>query len=266
MGKSILEKIEHIITDKVEKIMLIFLSVLLGIFVLLFAVRMVLLCGGTGGDKRAALKKQMSSLTEVHEFTPESYGEEHSFRRMVIGQSGNATEYKYILSDGEYLLGTVSHYVGGGCRNGEVPFPVKIENISPDSLLFFGKHSFGSLTESECNLVFQKLALDLVKSQSEVNSAILRDLGIRLLYSSGACMGERLLKQGYDIESVKIVDYAVGVKAFKTDPRFGDLYGWYVLEVDRNDGTGTDRMEGFLVLHNREYGFSAENYLLERTK
>ncbi len=265
MSKSILEKIENNITDKVEKIMLISLSVLLGVFALLFVVRSCLLYGGDG-DKRAILKKQMSSLTEVHEFTPKPFGEKNTFRRMVIGQNGSATEYRYVLLDGKYIPRTVSHYVGGGCRNGEVPFPIKLENISTDSLLFFGKRSFGSLTESECNLVFQKLALDLVKSQSEVNSAILQNLGIRLLYSSGACMGDRLSRRGYDTESVKIVDYAVGVKALKTDPRFGDLYGWYVLEVDRNDGIGTDRMEGFLVLHSREYGFSAENYLLERTK
>ena len=265
MSKSILEKIENNITDKVEKIMLISLSVLLGVFALLFAVRSCLLYGG-GGDKRAALNKQMSSLTAVHEIKPESFGEENTYRRMIIGEGGRAAEYRYVLSDGKYLPREVSRYVGGGCRNGEVPFLIKIENISPDSLLFFGKRSFGSLTESECNLVFQKLALDLVKSQSEVNSAILRDLGIHLLYSSGACMGDRLSRQGYDTESVKIVDYAVGVKALKKDPRFGDLYGWYVLEVPRNVGSGTDRMEGFLVLHSREYGFSAENYLLERTK
>ena len=52
MSKSILEKIENNITDKVEKIFLLSLSVLLGVFALLFAVRMCLLYGG-GGDKRA---------------------------------------------------------------------------------------------------------------------------------------------------------------------------------------------------------------------
>ena len=261
MGKSLLEKIENIITDKVETIIFLSLSALLGIFVLLFAIRMCLLCGG---DKRTDLKERMSSLTEVHEFKPESFGEEHFSRRMVIGEVGCATEYQYIISDGEYLPRTVRCYVGGGCRNGEVPFSVK--NISPESLLFFGKRSFGSLTESECNLVFQKLTLDLLKSQSEVNSAVLQDLGIRLLYSSGACMGERLLKQGYDIESIKIVDSAVGLKANKEDSRFGDLYGWYKVEVPKSDGAGTDRMEGFLVLHSREYGYSAENYLFSGTE
>ena len=40
MGKSLLEKIENIITDKVETIIFLSLSALLGIFVLLFAIRM----------------------------------------------------------------------------------------------------------------------------------------------------------------------------------------------------------------------------------
>ena len=97
MSKSILEKIGNIITDKVEKIMLISLSVLLGVFALLFVVRSCLLYGG-GGDKRAALNKQMSSLTAVHEIKPESFGEENTYRRMLIGEAGCATEYRYILS------------------------------------------------------------------------------------------------------------------------------------------------------------------------
>ena len=87
MSKSILEKIENNITDKVEKIILLSLSVLLGVFALLFVVRSCLLYGGDG-DKRAILKKQMSSLTEVHEFKPESLGDENTYRRMIIGEGG----------------------------------------------------------------------------------------------------------------------------------------------------------------------------------
>ena len=128
--------------------------------------------------------------------------------------------------------------------------------------MFFGNRSLGSLTETECQLVFNKMVLDLSKPSAQKN--ISQDIGVRLLYSSESYMENRLEKHGYDASTVRLITSSVGRKAFKSDKNYGDIYGWYVIEVAKRDSGVKKCLEGFAVLYSREYGFSAENYLLSK--
>ena len=107
--------------------------------------------------------------------------------------------------------------------------------------MFFGNRSLGSLTETECQLVFNKMVLDLSKPSAQKN--ISQDIGVRLLYSSESYMENRLERHGYDASTVRLITSSVGRKAFKSDKNYGDIYGWYVIEVAKRD-SGVKKMFG----------------------
>lgn len=132
-------------------------------------------------------------------------------------------------------------------------------NTGEEKNMFFGKRSLGSLTETECQLVFNKMVLDLAKPSAQKN--ISHDIGVRLLYSSESYMKKSLERYGYDAGTVKLISSAVRRKVLKSDQNFGEIYGWYVIEVTQKGSGRKDRLEGFAVLYSRDYGFSAENYI-----
>ena len=103
--------------------------------------------------------------------------------------------------------------------------------------------------------------MDLLTVQTHLNDEIDHDIGVRLLGSYGAFMADDLKHFGYDPESIVLISSSVGLRAFESDGNFGDIYGWYVIEISMVDGYKTEQMEGFAILHSRPYGFSAENYL-----
>ena len=153
------------------------------------------------------------------------------------------------------------YFCGGGCVDGIVPEESIPKNVNENDLLFFGERSLSSLAEGECYIVFNKLVMDLLTVETRMNDCVDRDIGVSLLVSYEAGVADDLKHLGLDPATVELVSSSVGLRPYEPDDRFGDIYGWYVIEASKKDGSGTERMEGYAVLHCRSYGFSAENYL-----
>ena len=209
----------------------------------------------------------MRTLCPVNSFEPvldSNILDEHcDYKNIIIGIDGAAVVREYAISGEEdsYELHAIKDFYGGGCVEGIIPDWINPGIVTDKDLLFFGNRSLGSLVEGECYIVFNKLVIDLLTQQTEVNDAVDHDIGVILLYSGGAVLADDLKHFGYDPETVKLISSSVGCRAYELDENFGDIYGWYLIEVFRYDGSGPYRMEGFAILHCRPYGFSAENYM-----
>lgn len=209
----------------------------------------------------------MRTLCPVKEFRPDfntnMLGERCYYKNIEIGSDGTAVVREFTINDetGAYKLYAIRDFYGGGCVNGMISEEGIPKIVKDEELLFFGERSLGSLTEGECYLVFNKLVMNLLTSQTHMNDDVDHDIGVRLLSSYGAFMADDLKHFGYDPGSVTLISSSVGLMAFEADENFGDIYGWYVIEISMVDGSDPERMEGFAILHSRPYGFSAENYL-----
>ena len=218
-------------------------------------------------NNRKSRSEWMRTLCPVKEFQSDfelnTLNEHCDYKNIVIMSDGMAVVREYIRNNetGTYELYTIRDFYGGGSVNGIIAEESIPKNVTDDDLLFFGERSLGSLAEGECYLVFNKLIMDLLTSQTHMNDEVDHDIGVRLLGSYGAFMADDMKHYGYDPESVVLISSSVGLRAFESDENFGDIYGWYVIEISTVGGYKTEQMEGFAILHSRPYGFSAENYL-----
>ena len=218
-------------------------------------------------NNRTSRSEWMKELCPVKEFQPDfnTYilDEHYDYKNIEIRHDGTAVVREYTISDdtGDYELYAIKDFYGGGCMAGIIPEESIPESVTDEDLMFFGERSLGSLTEGECYLVFNKLVINLMTVQTHMNDEIDHDIGVRLLCSYGAFMADDMKHLGYNPESVVLISSSVGLRAFEADENYGDIYGWYIIEITTMDGSKTELMEGFAILHSRPYGFSAENYL-----
>ncbi len=209
----------------------------------------------------------MRTLCPVKGFVPDfdsiTLDEYCYYKNIEIRPDGMAVvrEYTRNYETGTYELYEVRDFYGGGCVDGIIPEESIPRNVTNEDLLFFGERSLGLLSKEECYIVLNKLVMDLLTSLIHMNDEVDHDIGVRLLSSYGAFMADDLKHFGFDPESVEYISSSVGLRAYEPDVNFGDIYGWYVIEITTMDGAKTERMEGFAILHSRPYGFSAENYL-----
>lgn len=182
---------------------------------------------------------------------------------ILLGSNGTAIGYEYISlgSDKEVVLRDIYYLVGGGCVNGEISEEQRPENVLKEDTLFYGERSLGSLAEMECYSVFEKLVRDFNITNMSMAYLIEQDVGINLLSSAGAYTGGLLQSVGFLPDEASIWRSAVGRLPYGDNNEYGDIYGWYVMEVPDARKTSYCMVEGFAVLHNRDYGFSAENYV-----
>jgi hypothetical protein len=182
---------------------------------------------------------------------------------IVIGSKGTVIGYEYISFDDstDYVLRDIYYLMGGGCVNGNIAEENRPLSVTKADLLFFGERSLGSFAEMECYRTFDKLVKDFGVTKTSMSYAIQQDIGISLHSSEGVFMGGLLQQLGFDPDEAEVTLSAVGRAPLQEDAMYGDLYGWYVETMPVVKGNDFCRVEGFAVLHSRDYGFSAENYL-----
>jgi hypothetical protein len=205
--------------------------------------------------------------TETVPYTSEDGGQAtitvYPSEGIVIASKGTVIGYECITFDDsdEFVLRDVYYLAGGGCLNGEVAEEDKPLSEDKTDQMFFGERSLGSLATMERRRTFEKLVTNFRVTTTSMPYAIQQDIGIKLVASMGVYSGGMLMELGYEPEGTEVVATAVGCAPFTDDSTYGDLYGWYAEEVPTADGQHTCRVEGFAILHSRDYGFSAENYL-----
>lgn len=187
----------------------------------------------------------------------------HTHTGIIIGSKGTAIGYEYITvgSNKEAVLRDIYYLVGGGCVNGEISEEERPENVLKESTMFYGERSLGSLAEMECYLVFEKMVKDFNVTTASMSYVIAQDIGINLTSSAGVQTGSLLKSIGFDPDDAEVYRSAVGRIPYGDNAEYGDIYGWYELEMPDAGYSNTCMVEGFAVLHNRDYGFSAENYV-----
>lgn len=203
------------------------------------------------------------SLTYTGQDGVESSINAETFSTVAIGSSGTAIGYDYISLEGSEacILRDVYYLSGGGCLNGDIAPENYPTNIQVTDRLFFGTRSLGSLADAEAWSMFKKLTLDFMTTQYAMTYAVEKDCGCSLLASSGASIGSLLVDLGYAPDGAEINNISVSMLPCEDDAQYGDLYGWYEALVPSGDYKKQYTLYGFAILHSRDYGFSAENYL-----
>lgn len=214
-------------------------------------------------ETKPALDSIRYVVTNEDGVSSDRYVNVNTYAGIMIGSKGTVIGYEYLSfpESSDCILRDIYYLVGGGCVNGVVADEDKPVDVKKADLLFFGEKSLGNFAESECYSVFGKMVEDFSCSSMSMTAVLDRDCGISLQNSVGVSMGSLFTELGYNGDTADVVRSSVGRTPLIDDKNFGDLYGWYTINVDTLDGAHTCSMEGFAILHSRDYGFSAENYL-----
>lgn len=208
-------------------------------------------------------RQSMCPITYKSEDGGEASMDAYSHVGIIFGSKGTAIGYEYITigSEKEAILRDIYYLVGGGCVNGVISEEEYPTNLIPADTLFFQERSLGSFAQMECTLVFNKLVKDFNVTSMSTAYAIEQDIGVTLIASNEVYTGGLLQSIGYLPDDAEVLRSAVGRVPYGEDDTYGDLYGWYELSVPDARDQVNFVVEGFAVLHNRDYGFSAENYI-----
>jgi len=169
-----------------------------------------------------------------------------------IGSAGTVIGYETVESESfaGKVLRDVYYLRGGGCVNGTLEGGV----LGEDGYLVFGKRDFRNLSIAESERLFKSYVLGCMSTYTSASYSIQKECGITLQGSEGVGVGSRLLKAGYYPDEATVRDLSVSSV-------HSDLYGWYGLQMPGGVRKGDCRVEGFGVIHVRDYGFSGENYV-----